>query len=90
MATKRNSGGDSTTSVDKSETTTETTTDQSVDQSEDVTVTVGSDTTTTTTEVGDVTVEHWDHPKTHSGAYRIDRGDRVIKYARPSSVDESG
>ncbi len=38
----------------------------------------------------DVTVEHWDHPKSHSGTYRIDRGDRVIKYARPSSVDESG
>jgi hypothetical protein len=77
MATKKNTGGDDT--VDHS---------KSVDDhSEDVTVTVGSD---TTTEVGDVTVQHWDHPKTHSGPYRIDRGDRVIKYAHPSSVDESG
>jgi hypothetical protein len=87
MATKKNSDNETTTSsADK------TVDDHSVDQSEegagdDVTVTVGSD--TTTTEVGDVTVEHWDHPKTHKGTPRINRGDRVIKYASPSHVDES-
>jgi hypothetical protein len=62
--------------------------DVQVDQSEgagdDVTVTVGSD---TTTEAGDVSFQHWTHPEAYKGAFRIGRGDRELKYAGRNRVD---
>jgi hypothetical protein len=52
--------------------------DQSEGSGDDVTVTIGSD---STTEAGDVTFQNWEHPEGYQSTFRIDRGDRELKYA---------